>query len=135
MAIPTADAAAQAWAQRLAASTDRITAGIQAVQTSPGASAARQKAVWVQNTQAAADKFARNAGAVSLSDWQQAALSKGVPRVAGGATAAQPKMAQFMGKLLPYVASGVTALPARGGLEQNIARSAAFIRHMSNFQK
>lgn len=135
MAKVTPDEAAQAWAQRLAGSTDRIQRGVQSVTTAPGQAAARQKAVWAQNTAAAQDKWARNAASVSLGEWQQATIEKGVQRIGAGATAAQPKMAAFMGKLLPHIDSVKGTLPARGNLDQNITRMTAFVRGMSKFQK
>lgn len=135
MAIPSAQTAAAKWAQNLSGSTQRIQAGIQSVTTAPGQAAARQKGAYVQNVQASADKWASNVAAVPLSDWQQAAINKGVPRISGGATAAQPKMEQFMGKLLPYIGSQVAALPARGNLDQNINRLTAFVRGMAAFKK
>lgn len=133
MANVTPDQAAQAWASGLANKTDRITAGVQAVKVSPGAAAARQRAVWLANLQAKADKWARNVGALSLQDWQAAMTNKGIPRIAQGAQAAQPKFAAFMGRLLPYQDRLVGTLPARGTLEQNIARMTQFVRGMANF--
>jgi hypothetical protein len=62
-------------------------------------------------------------------------VTKGAPRVASGAQAAQPKMAAFMGQLLPYIESARTSLPARGTLDQNIARMTAFTMAMSKFQR
>ena len=135
MALPTADEAAQNWAQRLAGSTDRITRGVQGVTVAPGQAAARQKAVWAQNVAASQDKWASRVGSVSLPDWQQSMTTKGIQRVAGGATAAQPKMAAFMSQLLPHIQSGLGALPARGNLDQNIGRMTAWTRHMANFQR
>lgn len=135
MAKLTADQAAAKWAANLAGSTARVQAGIQAVTTAPGQGAARQKAVWAQNVAAAQDKWATRVAAVPLSDWQAAAITKGVPRIAGGATAAQPKMQQFYAQLLPYINSGVSSLPARGSLDQNINRLTAWVRYMSSFQK
>lgn len=135
MALPTAQEAAQAWAQRLAGSTDRIARGVSQVSTAPGQAAARQKAVYAQNTAAAVDKWASRVAAVPLQDWQQAMTTKGVQRVATGATAAQPKMEAFMSQLLPYVQSGLGSLPARGNLDQNINRMTAWARHMANFQR
>lgn len=135
MGVPTADAAAQKWAQNLAGATQRIQAGVQGVTVAPGAAAARQKGVWAQNVAASQDKWASRVASVTLGDWQQATVSKGIPRIASGATAAQPKMAAFMGQLLPYIQSGQTSIPARGGLEQNIARLTAWVRYMSNFKR
>lgn len=135
MAIPTPDAAAAKWAQALGASTPRIQSGVEGVRTPPGQAAARQKQVWAQNVAAAQDKWAARVSSVGLTEWQQAVITKGIPRVASGATAAQPKMQAFMSQLLPYIASGVQALPPRGNLEQNIARMTGWVRHMSQFQR
>lgn len=135
MALPNASDAAAAWAQRLASSSDKITKGIQAVTTSPGQAAARQKNLYLQQVQAAGDKWAARVAAVSTSEWQQAAISKGVPRIASGATAAQPKMEQFMSQLLPHIASQVASLPPRGGIDQNIDRMTRFVRGMATFSK
>lgn len=121
------------WASRLAGSTQRITDGINAVNVAPGVAAARQKDVWLQNTQAAQAKWARNVAAVSLTDWQQMTISKGVPRIAGGAQAAQPKFQSFMSKFLPHVQAGKAQLPARGTLDQNIQRAVQMMRHNAKF--
>lgn len=133
MAIPTAEEAAAKWASNLGASTSRIQAGVQAVTVAPGQSAARQKALWVQKVAASQNKWATNVAAVSLASWQNDTINKGIPRIASGATAAQPKMQQFMGRLLPYISNQVNALPARGDLEQNINRMTTFVRGMSKF--
>jgi predicted transcriptional regulator len=129
------NAVAQQWSQRLGQSTDKIKAGIQGVNVAPGQLAARQKSAYTQNVAAAADKWARNVGAVSLGEWQQATIDKGVSRIAAGAQAAEPKMAAFMTKLLPYQAQLQGTLPARGGLDANINRMTTWVRGMSKFQK
>ncbi len=135
MALPTPEEAAAAWARNLSSAGDRITRGVQAVTTAPGQAAARQKAVYQANVAAATDKWASRVASVSLPEWQQAMLDKGAPRIAQGAQAAQPKMAAFMGQLLPHIAQQVSALPARGGLDQNINRMTQFVRGMSKFQR
>jgi hypothetical protein len=135
MAKVTPDEAAANWAQKLAGAGDRITRGVQSVTTSPGQAAARQKAAYTQNVAAAADKWASRVASVSVGDWQQAVIEKGVPRIAAGAQAAQPKMAQFMGQILPHIDSVKGSLPARGNLDQNIARMTAFTRGMAKFQR
>lgn len=128
MATHDPQTVAQRWAANLGAATQKITDGVNAVTVAPGQKAARQKAVWLQNTQSAADKWAANTAAVSLNSWQTAMTSKGVNRIASGAQAAESKMAAFLTAFLPAQASIVAGLPPRGGLEQNIARSAALIR-------
>lgn len=129
----TPDQIAQRWAAGLAGAGDKIRSGVEAVTVSPGQAAARQKNVYLANVQASADKWARNTGAVTLADWKQSMTEKGISRIGAGATASQPKFANFMGKLLPYVASGRQSLPARGTFEQNKARASAWIDYMHKF--
>lgn len=133
MAANPSDVAAR-WAQNLSGATAKIQAGIEAVQVAPGQSAARQKVAYVQGVTGSQDKWATNVAAVSAQDWKSAAITKGLPRIATGAQAAQGKFQSFMTRLLPYIESGRGSLPARGSLDQNIARSTAWIRYMSQFK-
>lgn len=133
MATDPATAAAK-WAQNLGAATQRIQAGVQGVTVAPGQAAARQKGVYVANVTASADKWATKTAAVSLSDWQQATINKGIPRIATGAQAAEPKFQAFLTKLLPYINSGKASLPARGNLQANTQRAVAWIQYMANFK-
>lgn len=129
-----ADVAA-AWASRLSASTDKIAKGVAAVTVAPGQAAARQKEVWAQNTLNSKDKWATRVAGVSLSDWQTAMTTKGVNRIASGATASQGKFADFMTQLLPHIERTKSSLPARGNLDANIARMTAFTRGMATFKR
>lgn len=135
MANMTPDEIAAQWAARLGQSGQRIAAGVASVTVAPGTAAARQKGAWLQGVQANADKWATRVAAVPLSDWQQAMTTKGAPRIAQGATAAQPKFAAFMGQLLPHIASVKGTLPPRGDLGANIARMTAFVQGMAKFQR
>jgi hypothetical protein len=125
---------AKKWSQGLAASGSAITAGVQAVTVAPGQAAVAQKAQYVAGVQANVDKWARRTAAVPLGDWQSAMINKGVPRIATGATAAEPKFEAFMGKLLPHIDQVKRTLPARGNLDQNIARMTTFVRGMTTFK-
>lgn len=126
---------AQRWAANLGASTEKIRQGVDAVTVAPGQAAARQKAVWLQNTTASVDKWAAATAAVTLQNWQADMKEKGLNRIAAGATAAVPKMTAFLTAFLPWVDQGVKALPARGGLEQNITRMVALVRHNAQFKR
>lgn len=129
--MPSADQVAAKWAQNLSASVPAIKAGVQAVTTAPGQAAALQKSAYLSGVQSAGDRWAANVSAVSLQSWQNSTITKGVDRVASGAQAAQPKFQTAMQTLLPKIAAAVNGLPARGGLEANILRSASFARAMA----
>jgi hypothetical protein len=133
MTAQTSAQIAANWAQRLGASSDKMTAGVNAVTVAPGQAAARQKNVYLQNVQANADKWAKNVAAVPLSDWQSAYITKGIPRIASGATQAQGKMQDFMDKLLPYQQSALSSLPARGTYDQNKNRAMQWMDKMHAF--
>lgn len=124
---------AQRWAQGMGGARDKIVQGVNDVTVAPGQAAAAQKGAYLANVQANADKWAKRTAAVSVDEWRTAMLSKGLDRIAGGATAAQPRFANFVNQLLPHIEQVKRQLPARGTLDQNIARSAAFIRGMANF--
>lgn len=128
------NAIAQKWANNLGSATQAITDGVNSVTVAPGQAAARQKTAWVQNVANSADKWASRTAAVTLPDWQQSMINKGVPRIASGAQAAQPKFGTFMTKLLPYIDQQRAALPPRGNLQQNIQRMTQFVQGMAKFQ-
>lgn len=137
MAQKDPNAVAQKWAGNLAGSTESIRAGVQAVTTAPGQAAARQKAAYLARVQARADHWADRVARVTLGEWQDATLTKGIPRIASGAQAAQPKMATFMAEFLPHVervAQQVRAMP-KLSLEDGIARAAAQIRGNASFRR
>ena len=134
MAMPTAAEAAAKWATALPAAQQRYVDGVNAVTVAPGALAARAAPQWAANTAAAQAKFARNSAAVSLQAWQQATATKGAQRLSSGAQAAQSKVEQAFSRLFPAIASAVSALPPRGDIEANIARSAQFARTMNKYR-
>lgn len=121
------------WSQNLSGATETATAGANALTVSPGALAARQVNVWAANVAAAKPKYQRNVAAVTLDEWRSAYLNKGIPRMAQGATDAQPKMEAFMTSLLNYQQSALSSLPPRGTYEQNKARLTAWIDKMHAF--
>lgn len=134
MAMPTPQQAATKWSQGLGSAVTRYTDGVKSVTTSPNALAAAAVDRYIAGVQAAQNKYVQRNQGVSLQYWQQQAVNKGGQRLASGAQAAEPKMTQVFTQLFPFIEQVRGSLPARGDLEQNIARSAAFQRGMSRFQ-
>lgn len=120
--------AAQNWVSGMQTAGAKITAGVNAVTVAPGQAAARQAAVWAQNTAAAQNKYAKNVASVTLEEWKASVLNKGINRVASGATAAQGKMQSAMSQILPQIATIVQGLPPRGTTDQNIQRAVAYMQ-------
>lgn len=135
MAMPTAQDAAARWVQNTSGATERYKAGVNAVTVSPGVLAARAVDLWASNTIAAKPKFAANSAKVSAESWKAATAGKGADRLASGVQAAQGNYTAALEKLLPYIGSAVSGLPARGGLEANITRMTQFVRKMSQYNK
>lgn len=130
-----ANAVAQKWLRNISGATQSITDGVNAVTVAPGQKAAQQMQLWLSRIQASAQKWQRNVSAVSLSQWQNAMLTKGVPRIASGANANVDKVQAFMQQTLPYIANAkaqVDAMP-KGDLASGIARATAMITAMSKF--
>ena len=131
-------AVADKWAAKLGASGQAIKDGIDQVTTAPTLKAAQQVDRYVQGVQEAATsgKWQRGLQSVSLQDWKDAMTNKGLTRITSGATAAKPKFAAFMSKLLPYqdgVVKQLDSMP-RGGLQENIARMVFMATKMSEFK-
>lgn len=134
MPMPSPTDAAARWVQQFGASGARWAAGVQGVGVAPGQMAARAKALWLQNTAAAGDRFAANSAAVTREQWIEQTISKGQPRLSSGAQAAQAKVEQVFAKLFPFIDRVRGGLPPRGDIEQNINRAAQFARGMHAFK-
>lgn len=129
---------ADRWTQGLSQAGQKISDGIDSVTIAPSSLAVKNQAKMRANVLASIDngKWAAGLSKVSLSDWQTAMKTKGVPRIATGAQAANAKMAAFAAKLIPYqntLQATVKAMPNMT-LQDNIARATAWITGMSKFQ-
>lgn len=131
----TADEIAKSWASGLSSATAKIKSGVTNTTVAPGQAAARSKELWASRVAESKDKWATNVSKVTLSEWQDSMINKGIGRISTGANAATSKFASFMGKLLPYEQAAVASLPARGTIEQNIDRATAMMRKMADFKK
>ena len=130
---------AQKWAQRLTAAVEDIRRGVQKVTDSPTQKAAEKRDKWIAELQRAAQEGRWEAGlrSVSLEEWKNAMMSKGLARIPDGARAAQGKYAQVAESLYRYIEDGqrrIQAMPDTT-LEQRIQRMVEFIRYMSQYKK
>lgn len=124
---------AEKWAQRTGAASADYARGVRAVTQAPGAKAAAKKADYIARVNEQANKWATKVAAVSLSDWQEMAATKGATNLSTGVQAAKPKMQAAAGKLLSTVdtvRNQVKAMPG-GTLEQRLARATEFARRMN----
>ena len=130
---------ARKWQRNLSGSVESIRSGVQDVTVSPTEKAASRADQYLIGVQSAVDsgRYQRGLRSVTLEQWKQAMLDKGVPRIASGAAAGAPKFQEFMQEFLPYVESGQRMLDnmPRGSLQENIARSTAMIEHLANFRR
>lgn len=94
------------WATAMSGATAAYEAGVNGVQTAPGASAAASSAKYLAGVQANLAKFERNSLAVDLGSWKTATITKGGPRLASGATAAKPKVLAFQTAFFSYLKNG-----------------------------
>lgn len=133
MANVSSNDGAAKWAARAQAAAGDWQSGVQAVTVSPPQLAAKSADLWLSQLQASKAKYVRNAGAVTAAEWIAQTISKGASRYPQGVAAAQGKYEQVAAKLYPYLRQA--NLPARGGLEANIQRAVAQMRHNANFQK
>lgn len=125
---------AEKWSRRLRGATEDIRNGVNNVTTAPGELAAVQQDALLANFAESVNSglWASRVRGVSLQDWKQAAITKGIPRIAQGVEAATPKMERIAAELLPAVdaaAAAANALP-KGTLEDSIARMTTFVREM-----
>ena len=128
------------WAAKLGAAGSKIKDGVQAVTVSPTQKAAARADAFVNGvTQAVSSgKWQRGLQSVSLADWQNAMINKGVNRIGAGAQAALPKMTAFMQKLLPFQENALRNLDSqapRGDFGANLQRMMAWAELMHQFKK
>jgi hypothetical protein len=130
---------ASKWSRNLSSSTASIQAGVQAVTVAPTQLAARQQDAYLQGIQnaVASGKWAAGLQRVSLGDWQNSMITKGIPRIQQGAIAGKPRVENFMGQLIPFIQTQQRALAAtpRGSLEQNLNRMTTWARGMATFKR
>lgn len=135
----TPDEAARDWANALNNSTAKIQRGIERVTVSPTSQAAAKKDKMKARLMQAIDNGKWEAGLrrVSLEQWKEAAINKGVQRIGAGATAAINKQTEFYSKLFPFQQSlqeKIKTMPDLT-LADSKARANAWIDGMATFKR
>ncbi len=135
MAKLSATEYAEKWGRRLKASTEDVRKGVQRVTVAPGEAAAAQIELMKANLMKSLEDgtWANNVRAVTLQEWQDKFITKGIPRMGAGVDAAQPKQILMAEKLLAAVDASVDQVnrTPRGDLETNIGRMVTFAREMN----
>ena len=126
-------------ARNLKASLVDMRAGVEKVTEAPGAQAAAKQDKMLANLTAkvADGTWARRLKGVTLEDWRNKMINKGLPRVSGGIDAAAAKVEDFAAQLLPAVDAASRKAQAMPDLtlEDSIARMTSFVREMAKFSK
>lgn len=135
MAKVTAQQYADKWGRRLKGATTDIRQGVERVSTAPGQKAASQADKMLAGIQAAISdgKWQRAVGAVTLEEWKDATLQKGIGRISSGVDSSLQSQVQMAEKLLAAVdsvKSQVDNMPDTT-LDDRINRMVAFSRGMS----
>jgi hypothetical protein len=134
-----ASAIADKWARNLGSAGESIKAGVQAVTQAPTEKAAMAADRYASGVARAVTDGKYQAGLrrVSLEDWKNATLRKGLNRIAAGAAESKGKMQAFLGDFLPHLEAGQRMLETmpRGDLQTNIQRAVAIMNHNANFKR
>ena len=138
MAKLTPEQYAEKQARNLKNSLPDIRSGIERVSTAPGVAAAAAQTRMKDNLNRSIDdgRWAAKVRGVTLEEWKNAALNKGVDRIAAGIDQAHDKQVQMAGRLLAAVDSSAAksnAMP-KGTIQDSIARMTTFVEDMHKFK-
>lgn len=128
---------ARKWNSRLKAATTEIREGVDAVTENPALAAAAASEKWVNRVSESRARFEAGLSRVTLEDWKQATIDKGIPRIAAGADAAVSDVEQFQTELMAFqegIDRELSGMPDVT-LEDSIARATHQMRRMSEFHR
>lgn len=126
------------WARRTAAAGTDWAEGVKAVTDAPGAAAAAKADAWQAKLTdpSTKEKYRRNVAAVPLQEWKDK-TSAASGRFTGGAQGAQDKMLRHQQAVEAHMEAGLRQLATMPSvtLEDKIARSAFWQRHMATYKR
>lgn len=121
------------------AASEYMVAGINRVTEAPGAKAAAAQTKMKANLVKAIDsgKWARRVKGVSLEDWKDAMINKGVGRVSEGLEGAAAKIEAFAEQLIAHENRGLEMLDGKASvtLQDSKNRMTAWFDHMVKFER
>lgn len=135
------DQVVRKWVERTSSSAARAAyeAGINAVTENPMAKAAEADDKYLRKVEESVRSGKRRASLlnVPMERWKQNAITKGSPRLASGAQAAESKARDFMSTFLPYVYEGAARVRSMPNLteEDAKARMLAQFEHNRRFRR
>lgn len=136
--MTAADAAAK-WSRRASQATEDFKKGVQGVESSPTAAAARnlEKARTNYNDAIDSGRMARRLNAVSREDWINRTLSLGATRYAPGVQAAVGKMQSFMEDFFPVLDRAMQTVSAMPNVtfEDSVARMTQNARMLHEYSR
>ena len=139
MARLTPQQAGDKWKRRLQQSTTDITSGVNAVTENPAQKAIQKKDKMRQNWLASVDNGKWEAGLsrVTLSDWKNAMINKGIPRISAGAEAGMGNYIAYQQEVQPYMEQLQAEIDSMPDLtiEDSVNRMVTWMRGMANFQR
>lgn len=126
-------------ARNLKASVPDIRLGVQRVTESPTEkAAAQQDKMLARLTEAVSSgKWAAGLRRVTLEEWKDKTLNKGIGRIAAGVDAAAPKIEAFAADLIAFentLMARIDTMPDLT-LEDSIQRATEWIRGMAKFER
>lgn len=127
------------WQTNAQNSTEAFKAGVNAVTTPPTQQAAAAADLWQQRVASsdAKAKFTANLSRVSLADWKQMMLNKGLNNYTNGVREGSQKMQRFLTEFLPVAQASseqVSSMP-KGTEQASIDRMVANMRNMKAFRR
>ena len=138
MARKSASDIASKWGKNTKAASDEMRKGIAAVTEAPGQKAAQAADKMRANLNRSLDDgtWQDRVASVTLEEWKDKMIRKGVPRVSAGVDAAAPKVQQFhqqLGDHQERINSTLDGMP-NITLEDGISRMIAQVEGMSQFR-
>ena len=126
-------------ARNLKASTQQIQEQVMKVTTAPGVQAAKKADKMLTNLTLAVNsgRWGRRVSSVSLNDWQDAMVKKGIPRISQGIDASAAKVEGFFSEFFPHldkVQAEIANMPDLT-LDDNINRVIHVIRRNAEFKR